>query len=119
MREICKSGSEGGASQANETSLPLSAILIVDKMRLDRSFWAMSRSKRASVEGWNCHVWNHANAKSPIIKTPEDFETFERVLVEAVERTEIRLLAYCVLRNHGHLVVWSEEVGNSRDSSDG
>ena len=26
MREICKSGSEGGASQANETSLPLSAI---------------------------------------------------------------------------------------------
>ena len=26
MREICKSGSEGGASQANETSLPLSAM---------------------------------------------------------------------------------------------
>ncbi len=24
MREICKSGSEGGASQFNETSLPLS-----------------------------------------------------------------------------------------------
>ena len=29
-----------------------------------------------------------------------------RVLEEAVERTEPRLMAYCVLPNHRYLVVW-------------
>ena len=37
--------------------------------------------------------------------------TFERVLDEAVARTGIRLLSYCVMRNHWHLVVWPEVDG--------
>ena len=47
----------------------------------------------------------------PIFKKDEDYEAFERILEEAVERTETRLLAYCVLRNHWHLVVWPREDG--------
>jgi len=54
---------------------------------------------------------NRANAKSPIFETVEDFEAFEQVLAEAVERTGIRLLAYCVPRSHWHLVVWPQEDG--------
>ena len=33
-----------------------------------------------------------------------DYAAFEKVLLEAVERTETRLLAYCLLPNHWHLV---------------
>jgi len=40
-----------------------------------------------------------------------DYEAFERVLEEAVERTQTRLLAYCVMPNHWHLVVWPREDG--------
>ena len=47
----------------------------------------------------------------PISEMDGDYEAFERVLAEAVERTETRLLAYCVLRNHWHLVVWPREDG--------
>ena len=38
-------------------------------------------------------VLNRANSKSPIFETHEDFGAFERVVVEAIERTEIPLLA--------------------------
>ena len=30
----------------------------------------------------------------------------ERVLEEALERTRTRLLAYCIMPNHWHLIVW-------------
>jgi REP element-mobilizing transposase RayT len=46
-----------------------------------------------------------------IFEKAEDYAAFERVLEEAVQRTKMRLLAYCVLPNHWHLVVWPEEDG--------
>jgi len=47
----------------------------------------------------------------PIFKKEADYEAFERVLEEAVERSGTRLLACCVLRTHWHLVVWPREDG--------
>jgi len=46
-----------------------------------------------------------------IFEKPDDYDAFECVLEEAVERTEMRLLAYCVMPNHWHLVVWPAEDG--------
>ena len=46
-----------------------------------------------------------------IFKKDADYEAFENVLVEAVERTQTRLLSYCVMPNHWHLVVWPKEDG--------
>ena len=46
-----------------------------------------------------------------IFKKDADYEAFETVLAEAVERTQTRLLAYCVMPNHWHLVVWPKEDG--------
>jgi putative transposase len=40
-----------------------------------------------------------------------DYRAFERVLMEAGERVEMRLLAYCVMPNHWHLVVWPRADG--------
>ena len=71
----------------------------------------MGRPKRAADGGLVYHVLNRSNAKMPIFKKEADYEAFERVLEEAVERSETRLLAYCVLRTHWHLVVWPREDG--------
>ncbi len=46
-----------------------------------------------------------------IFETNGDYEAFERVLTQAVERSKMRLLSYCVMPNHWHLVVWPHEDG--------
>ena len=66
----------------------------------------MGRPRRAADGGLVYHVLNRANARMTIFDKPEDYDAFERVLEEAVDRTETRLLAYCAMPNHWHLVVW-------------
>lgn len=47
-----------------------------------------------------------------IFEKNEDYAAFEAILQEAVERVEMRLLAYCLLPNHWHLVVWPRHDGD-------
>lgn len=54
---------------------------------------------------------NRANARMTIFADDGDYVAFEKVLAEAVERTETRLLAYCIMPNHWHLVVWPRKDG--------
>lgn len=71
----------------------------------------MGRPKRAADGGLIYHVLNRANARMTIFEKADDFEAFERVLEQAVERCQMRLLAYCLMPNHWHLVVWPDEDG--------
>ncbi len=71
----------------------------------------MGRPQRAAEGGYVYHVLNRANARLRVFEGDADYEAFERVLVQAVERTRTRLLAYCLMPNHWHLVVWPEEDG--------
>jgi putative transposase len=71
----------------------------------------MGRPLRAAAGGYVYHVLNRANARMTIFKNDGDYEAFERVLTQAVERMETRLLAYCVMPNHWHLVVWPRKDG--------
>ncbi len=69
----------------------------------------MGRPKRAADGGLIYHVLNRANVRMRIFEKEADYAAFEQVLEEAVERSDMRLLAYCVLANHWHLVLWSRE----------
>ena len=69
----------------------------------------MGRPKRAAQGGLISHVLNRANARMTIFEKEGDYEAFERALTEAVDRTGIRLLCYCLMPNHWHLVVWPTE----------
>lgn len=71
----------------------------------------MGRPNRVADGGLVYHVLNRANARMPLFENPGDYEAFEQVLTEAVQRTETRLLAYCVLPNHWHLVLWPQKDG--------
>lgn len=66
----------------------------------------MGRPHRAAEGGYVYHVLNRANARMTIFRGDGDYEAFERVLLEAVDRLKTRLLAYCVMPNHWHLLVW-------------
>ena len=39
----------------------------------------------------------------------DDYAAFERVLEEAFRREPLRILGYCVMPNHWHLVVWPQD----------
>jgi putative transposase len=71
----------------------------------------MGRPHRTTLGGYVYHVLNRANARLTIFKETADYEAFEKVLLQAVERTKTRLLAYCVMPNHWHLLVWPRHDG--------
>ena len=52
------------------------------------------------------HALNRANGRSQLFDKPEDFAAFERIMVAAMRRSPIRLLAYCLMPNHWHMVLW-------------
>jgi putative transposase len=72
----------------------------------------MGRPPRATAGGVVYHVLNRANARVRIFAQPGDYTAFEDVLAEAKERMAMRLLAYCIMPNHWHLVLWPFEDGD-------
>lgn len=52
------------------------------------------------------HVLNRANGGLPIFQKPADYEAFERAIREAHSRYSTRILAYCLMPNHWHMVVY-------------
>jgi putative transposase len=58
------------------------------------------------------HVLNRANARLPIFEKSQDYQAFERVLEDGRERYDMRLLAYCLMPNHWHLLLWPKRDGD-------
>jgi putative transposase len=58
------------------------------------------------------HVLNRANGRRTLFNDDGDYAAFERVLAQACERVAMRLMAYCVMPNHWHLVVWPRHDGD-------
>jgi putative transposase len=52
------------------------------------------------------HVLNRAVRRATLFATTQDYLAFERVVSEALQRFPTRLLGYCVMPNHWHLVLW-------------
>jgi putative transposase len=57
------------------------------------------------------HVLNRAVGRATLFARAEDYAAFERVLREAKAHVPMRLLAYCLMPNHWHLVVWPQHDG--------
>jgi putative transposase len=68
----------------------------------------MPRQARSAPGGYVYHALNRAVARLPLFQKYGDYEAFERVLGEALERHPIRLLGYCLMPNHWHFVLWPE-----------
>ena len=72
----------------------------------------MGRPRRAAQGGLVYHTLNRANARLTIFEDDGDFTAFERVLAEAVTRYAMRVLAYCLMPNHFHLLLWPRGDGD-------
>ena len=72
----------------------------------------MGRPLRPTSADVVYHVLNRANARMTLFDDEGDYTAFERVLTQACERGHMRLLAYCVMPNHWHFVVWPRHDGD-------
>ncbi len=72
----------------------------------------MPRRPRISTGGLVYHVLNRGVGQMDVFEDDGDYGAFERVLAEALEREPgVRLLGYCLMPNHWHLVLWPRRDG--------
>ena len=74
----------------------------------------MARPIRVEYEGGLYHVTSRGNARQDVFVDEQDYSTFLRILSEAVERHRWLLHAYCLMRNHYHLLVETPQGNLSR-----
>ncbi|MFH1112262.1 MAG: transposase [Patescibacteria group bacterium] len=72
----------------------------------------MPRAERTDIGGYVYHVLNRANARVQIFDSDKDYRLFENTLEEAVEKYDMRLLSYCLMPNHWHLVLYPKNDGD-------
>lgn len=66
----------------------------------------MGRSPRITAPGVVYHLLNRRVMRLRMFEKAEDYAAFERVLAEGLDRPDApKLLAYCLMPNHWHLVV--------------
>jgi len=69
-------------------------------------FVPMPRQRRYTPGGTVFHVINRGVGQRTLFHKDEDYAAFERVMAAAFERVPIRILAYCLMPNHWHMVLW-------------
>ena len=52
------------------------------------------------------HVLNRGDHRETLFFEPGDFRAFLLVVSETAHRIPMRVLAYCIMRNHFHLLLW-------------
>ena len=72
---------------------------------------AMPRRTRGATGGYLFHVLNRSAGRGALFKIDRDFEIFEEIIHEGLERKPMRLLSYCIMPNHWHMVVWPRRDG--------
>ena len=66
----------------------------------------MPRAARVAPGGVIFHVLNRGNARAPVFDDAGDYAAFVKVLSQALAAFPgVRLLAYCLMPNHWHLVL--------------
>lgn len=65
----------------------------------------MPRTARASLGNWCYHVLNRGNARADVFHKDEDYAAFVGLFQPACERLRMRILGYCLMPNHFHLVL--------------
>ena len=68
----------------------------------------MPRRQRDSTAGYVFHVLNRAAGRRTIFASPQDYDAFAALLEQACNRVAMRILTFCVMPNHWHLVLWPE-----------
>jgi putative transposase len=72
----------------------------------------MGRAPRVDIGGLVYHIVNRANNRTAIFHEPDEYRHFEVLLKDAVDRFNMRLLAYVLMPNHWHLLLYPRSDGD-------
>jgi putative transposase len=72
----------------------------------------MPRKRRLLEAHTAYHVLNRAAKRAALFETSGDYQAFETLLGDACERHPMRILAYCLMPNHWHLLLWPQPSQN-------
>ncbi len=68
----------------------------------------MGRPRREVSGGHIYHVLNRGVRKSVLFECSAEYEQFQQLMCRAAQRVSMRVLAYVLMPNHWHLVLWPE-----------
>lgn len=77
----------------------------------------MTRALRIEYPGATYHIISRGNRKDDIFKTDRDFKEFLIILQEVCERYNWILYAYCLMKNHYHLLIETVDGNLSKGMS--
>ncbi|HEV7300353.1 MAG TPA: hypothetical protein VGN72_13380 [Tepidisphaeraceae bacterium] len=69
------------------------------------------RRPRTATGGLAYYVLSRAVGRMTLFESDVDCAAFERCLADVPERLPCRLLSYCLMPNHWHLVLWPRRDG--------
>jgi len=72
----------------------------------------MPRLARVDLGEYVYHVINRAIGRLKIFESKDDYALFEELLARAKEETGMRILAYAIMPNHWHLVLYPRNAGD-------
>ena len=72
----------------------------------------MPRPRRATPGGYCYHVLNRGNGRQEVFRKDADYLAFVRLFEQASARCAMRVLAWCLMPNHFHLVLWPQADGD-------
>ena len=72
----------------------------------------MPRTRRLTHAAFIYHVFNRAARGTRLFDSRDDYAEFQRLMQKARARTPIRILAYCLMPNHWHLLLWPRNQGD-------
>ena len=58
------------------------------------------------------HVINRGNRRACVFHTDADYRSFQHLIYRACERQPMRVVGYCLMPNHFHLVLWPHKDGD-------
>jgi putative transposase len=66
----------------------------------------MARRLRVVPTGYVYHVGNRGSRRGPLFHDASEFDAFEQQIAVARNMFEVRLIAYCLMSNHLHFLLW-------------
>ena len=72
----------------------------------------MGRAARIDLGDYVYHVINRANARAQIFKSDAEYQDFEYLLSEIKGLFDMRILAYVIMPNHWHLLLYPTNDGD-------
>ena len=72
----------------------------------------MGRARRVDIGGMVYHAWNRANFRSRLFRETAHYEDFLGIVEEGLSFVPMRILAYCLMPNHWHLVLQPRADGD-------